>query len=500
MSARIAYILIFLISVFRINAQDIWPPDTPELDSVSVYDNVNGYSIVSWFPCDSTDVVGYYIYRNLNVNWEKIDSVYVPNTFYIDYTAESHYHPELYRIAAFDEEGNLSMMTALEEYHNTLYIFPYQETENCQPLLRLHWNRYLNWPEGVKEYQIWQSVDFGAYTLLTTIPGDVNGYQHFNIIDTTSYCFYVKAISNQNKTSTSNITCIYVDYPNIPSYVNIEYVTVTATGNIEISSTMDNTAQVRNFRLERAHKGSSVFSTIASVSNYSQSTWTYTDNPDIFIEWVYRVVATDACGNNLHTSNTATNVVVNGYADRELNHFLSWNHYRYFSGDVDGYNVYRKIDDGTPEYITTVSDTSYTDNVADFADGRSYGKFTYFVYALESTVLPGKGYFSLSSSKELIQFSRVFIPNTFTPNSDTLNAVFKPFISFVQKDGYYFAVYSRWGNKLFQTNDINEGWDGQHKGKPMKQDSYVYILKYVTSEGNVKEESGYVYIYYPLAN
>jgi gliding motility-associated-like protein len=483
-----------------VKGQDIWPPDTPRLDSVSIYDNVSGYTIVTWFPSDSADVVGYIIYRNVNTVWETVDTVPAPATSYIDYGAQAHYHAEQYRIAAIDEEGNKSLMTDGNEYHNTMYVFPYQETENCQPLLRIHWNKYQYWPEGVREYQIYQSINFNSYSLLATNYGDVNGYKHFQILDTTSYCFYIKAISNQNKTSTSNITCIYVDYPNIPAFVNIDYATVTSGSRVEISCSMDNTAQVRNFRLERAARGSSNFTTVATVNNYSQSTWKYTDNPGIYNEWVYRTIATDACGNVLQPSNTATNIVAYGYGDRELNHFLSWNHYRFFNGDIDRYELYRVVDNGSPALIASLSDTLYTDNVADFADGKSFGKFTYFVIAHESNVPPGKGFTSLSSQLEINEFARVFIPNTFSPNSDTLNGVFKPIASFVRQDSYEFAVYSRWGEKLFYTRDVNKGWDGKHKGKPMKQDMYVYIVKYSSYDGDVKEKSGYIYIYYPLAD
>jgi len=40
----------------------------------------------------------------------------------------------------------------------------------------------------------------------------------------------------------------------------------------------------------------------------------------------------------------------------------------------------------------------------------------------------------------------------------------------------YFAVYDRWGEKVFETNDISVGWDGIYKGKPCNPDVYVYYL------------------------
>jgi gliding motility-associated-like protein len=50
-------------------------------------------------------------------------------------------------------------------------------------------------------------------------------------------------------------------------------------------------------------------------------------------------------------------------------------------------------------------------------------------------------------------------------------------------------IYNRWGEKLFETNDINKGWDGKTKdGTPCMQDVYVYHVV-VTSF----EDKEYIY-------
>ncbi|PKP18633.1 MAG: hypothetical protein CVU05_13175 [Bacteroidetes bacterium HGW-Bacteroidetes-21] len=481
-------------------AQDITPPDTPLLDSVSVYDNVTGSAIIAWHPCDSADVVGYILFKNVNTVWNIVDTILAPATSYIDVTAQAQYHPELYRMAAYDESGNLSPMTLANQYHNTMYVFPYEETDNCQPLIRLHWNRYLNWSEGVKQYQVWYSENFGTFQLLTVNQGDVSGYRHFGISDATSYCYFIRAISNTGKTSTSNVTCIYIDYPNIPTFAMIDYVTVNPSGQIEISSTLDNTAQVNNYRLERAPAFTDAYSTVATITGYQGNTWVYTDAASVTTQWFYRLIATDACGNSLYTSEIASNIVTYGSANRELTHRVWWNRYRWFPGDVESYDVFRSADDKPFEHIGNTSDTVWLDVVESFAGGEYTGKFDYYVMANESTVAPGNGNKSRSSGVCLYEFSRVFIPNTFSPNEDSLNAVFKPSVSFVLKDGYHFSVYSRWGDQIFHTTNPLEGWNGKYNGKPMKADSYVYLLRYGNQMGESFEKSGFVHIYYPPKN
>ena len=108
--------------------QDIWKPDTPVLDSVSVdYTNLNGNVIIGWEPSDSLDVKGYYIYKNtgnvVTPSWTMIDSVMGRlNTTYTDFNADAEFHSEGYRVAAFDSVHNLS---ALSGWHYTMYAFPY---------------------------------------------------------------------------------------------------------------------------------------------------------------------------------------------------------------------------------------------------------------------------------------------------------------------------------------------------------------------------------------
>lgn len=69
---------------------------------------------------------------------------------------------------------------------------------------------------------------------------------------------------------------------------------------------------------------------------------------------------------------------------------------------------------------------------------------------------------------------RFWIPNAFTPNSDGLNDVFKPSIMGV--DEYTFMVFDRWGELIYQTNNIHAGWNGRYKGDPCQEDVYVYRI------------------------
>jgi gliding motility-associated-like protein len=76
-------------------------------------------------------------------------------------------------------------------------------------------------------------------------------------------------------------------------------------------------------------------------------------------------------------------------------------------------------------------------------------------------------------------------PNAFTPNGDGRNDMFRP-VPYGQFTGYFISIYNRWGEKLFHSYKIDEGWDGMHKGEPAELGVYYYLGSYECPiKGNV---------------
>jgi gliding motility-associated-like protein len=69
----------------------------------------------------------------------------------------------------------------------------------------------------------------------------------------------------------------------------------------------------------------------------------------------------------------------------------------------------------------------------------------------------------------------VYVPNAFTPDGDGLNDLFGPVMRGVQS--YHFVIMNRWGETLFETSSFDASWDGFYKGKPCKEEVYVWTLE-----------------------
>jgi gliding motility-associated-like protein len=143
-----------------------------------------------------------------------------------------------------------------------------------------------------------------------------------------------------------------------------------------------------------------------------------------------------------------------------------------------------QINDANTTYYSNTQNTNYS-----FAKIGNYGVML--------CVLSDKG--CVDTLKKIISIEYepdLYIPNTFTPNNDGLNDVFKP----VAADGikfYELFVYNRWGELLFQSKNINEGWDGSYKGQgasTLKTEEYTYKISYKKNAGRLMEKTGNVYL------
>jgi gliding motility-associated-like protein len=89
-----------------------------------------------------------------------------------------------------------------------------------------------------------------------------------------------------------------------------------------------------------------------------------------------------------------------------------------------------------------------------------------------------------------------YAPNAFTPNSNGKNDVFRVYGDGIEFSTFEMAIYNRWGERIFKTNDYNEGWNGaiNNIGDVVKQDSYVWKVTFKDFNGNDKKYIGHVTI------
>jgi gliding motility-associated-like protein len=84
---------------------------------------------------------------------------------------------------------------------------------------------------------------------------------------------------------------------------------------------------------------------------------------------------------------------------------------------------------------------------------------------------------------------QILVPKAWTPNGDGHNDKLVPFLINIRQLNY-FKIYNRWGQLVYDTKEMNAGWDGIFNGKPQVMDAYAWVAEGVGVNGKVVKEVG----------
>jgi gliding motility-associated-like protein len=506
-------------SIGTVNLGDTLTPMTPYITDVSV--DANGKSIISWIPSPGADY--YIIYLNGKQGDITTDTVFGGlNSTYSYGSSFADEYSETFSIRAEDSCGNTKITTP---YHNSIYLS--SDLDECTHDLILTWNEYNSWMMGVSYYNVVvEETDLSGITTTTVDTNLVNitEYVVTSLMDKYSYNIFV--VANDGDTifsAKSNQLLLVPDLPKKPDYNYIEYASVNHdNGFVEINCLVDNTAIIDFYDVTRSLRDVNNFKKIAEIPFVGGTTIHYTDefvkSSDNFYQ--YRIYPVDTCGIRLavppvndaafinDTSfaqtillETEINInysTVDPTLDEEYTNTLVFNEYDKWLGNVLEYRLYRSINREpfnllpirTWDRLTNPNEELYhIDIVTDFGEGN--GRFCYYIEAIEGNSTPygpvSEG--SLSNISCISQTPIIYVPNTFTPNGDEHNEVFRPFTNFVSEEGYSFTIFSRSGGIIFTTNDPLKGWDGRLNGNMVKDDNYIFHLQYINGVGEITRKT-----------
>jgi len=118
-----------------------------------------------------------------------------------------------------------------------------------------------------------------------------------------------------------------------------------------------------------------------------------------------------------------------------------------------------------------------------------------------SFVISREGIYSLIASNECGAHSdsitimkgvcSMLMPNAFSPNNDGLNDVFRVKYPFAVTN-FHFLVTNRWGQTVFETTNIHNGWDGTCKGEPAVAGIYVWVISFTDLDHKDQQIKGTV--------
>jgi gliding motility-associated-like protein len=87
----------------------------------------------------------------------------------------------------------------------------------------------------------------------------------------------------------------------------------------------------------------------------------------------------------------------------------------------------------------------------------------------------------------------IFAPNTFTPDNDSYNEVWRVYMQGIDIYNFNLLIFNRWGQIVWESNDIEVPWDGTYNGQPVPEGIYIWKIRTKNPyDDNVYEYQGHL--------
>jgi len=448
---------------------DLISPFGVVIDTVSV--TSNNHPIIGWQSSSSADVNDYVIYRSgvavdtvTNSPFEDLQSLATNTSF-------------RYQIAALDSCKNSSPSS---NTHCSIRLSAY--LNSCDRVIKLSWNT--NQDTVALGFEVWTSLNGAAPILLQNLGNGTTSFEHIGALASGNYCYFIREKLSANRSASSNAVCLKADFTPSHGFAYLRLATIANSGDVNLRIFSDTLVALRYFKIEKKRLGSNTFDSIGiaywqpSISNFF-----FTDNKvqTSKYSYLYRVITVDSCYNS-DTTNIGRTIFLQSSSQNIYSNKLIWNDYGDWNAGTDFYLIHRLVENVEimpPLFIpfSASGENSYLDDISVF--GIDASLFCYFIEAVENqgnsiTFQSDTSFSNLSCD---LRDPLIVVPNAFTPEGK--NPVFKPVIPYLNGSSYSFRIFDRWGQMLFETTDINQGWDGKFKGQLVKTDAYVYRIEVI---------------------
>lgn len=446
---------------------DTLPPIAPFIYRVSV-ENDNSV-ILDFSSYRSFDFKEYSIYKSNNTKIFTITNI--NDTSRIINSLNTLSNVYCYKVTATNLCGSESDVTKALE-HCTV------ETKATGALKRvdLAWNAYKGWQ--VNKYEIFREDigEKGKYDYLATVGGNQLNYTDTNVYCKIEHFYKIKAFENggYNQISWSDTTAAKPLFANsVPPNSTIR-ATVDFDKEITIEWTGSGSPRIpiQEYVLEKSEDG--IY--YKWYKSFAPDEFSFTDKKVLVDDksYFYRTYAIDTCELISPITNFAKTILLHADTTVTERPFVTWSSYQDWNEGVNEYEVQRKNADGSFVTVgfTSAYDSLLVDNVTDL---NGYPYYCYRVIGYKNMINGKKQIFSISNEDCAPVRSRIFAANAFTINGDNLNETFD--IKGLYIRDYNIKIFNRWGDKVFESSDMNVDWDGYYNGKLSQMDAYIWIIK-----------------------
>jgi gliding motility-associated-like protein len=341
-------------------------------------------------------------------------------------------------------------------------------------------------------YLVYRGINYQNFEIIDTITtkserffydGNTPNYDRIN------YTYFMRSINKCNIQGPSSDTLsTFEQLAYIPQQQFLKYITVVNNESLELEWPASTERDFARYFLYKNKRGEAQFKLLATFENVNDTKYLDEDVRVSDTSYCYHLVMKDTCDNIGPQGKVACSIVLRGKSEKYMSR-LNWQEYLGWQEGVESYELHRAdpandftiVSNHKPEVFTCLDDK------LNFNEGLFY----YYINAKQKDDTESTNFFNAESRSNTILLYQppiVYTPNAFTANGDGLNDTYQWVPVFV-KD-FKIQIYDRYGERIFETNNKNEPWDGKYKGAPCQEAVYFYILRYTGWDGSDESQSG----------
>lgn len=448
------------------------------IEILSVSTEGNGLRLV-WSQSNAPNVLDYIIFRSSPSGAVSIDTI--PDTTYLDLTADVNMIQN-YLVLTRDVCGKTSIFP---EAHNNIVLDTL--INPCSNALEYVINPYLPWLDD--GYTIFTYAD----NLSDPDPAQLIDSFSTNeriltddLLNGQAYCSYV-VLENDitGRRVRSSDICFVPAYNQLVKFLQITALSFTPgqSSEIEVKWTWNSNASVEDASIYTSNDSFPIQTSPSLVERNNQ--FINIQAGDSVIIWTI-----DSCG-NIFTSSAALSATLNPNIDR--NNQITIDH----TGPGLPSNIVFSsasllLFDAAGNLRTVSNNLAFTETLNIAGNTLEEDELCFLVEYSYRDTATNITYTNYGPTQCIQRFPSLFFPNAFSPNG--VNFEFRPRTTRRSIEGYQLQVYDRYGQKIFETDELLEGWDGLNEnGRPLMRGVYLYRVR-IKNDAYDWEDSGTVYL------
>jgi gliding motility-associated-like protein len=325
---------------------------------------------------------------------------------------------------------------------------------------------------GISNFRL--TITTSGSSLTTTVTG--SSYVDTNIICGTNYCYQLVTNYPNGSSSISLQKCGTAISTDVPDAI-FNTTAVVDVGKVDLEWQAVPNFTAAEYAVYKVAGGNTT--PLTTTTNLFVTDDTYTTEPQV----CYQIKYSDVCDNQSPLSSPVCPIRLFGDVSSDNSISLNWSAYSGWRNGVADYVLEKYSESGQLLQSISGAATTYVDDTQDLTQQT-------YIYVVRANASEAGLNQAVSNRVVIIKDPNLFYPTAFTPNGDNLNDVFNVYGQYITK--FEMNIFNRWGELMFTTNLLDQGWDGNYRGSPMPEGTYTFVADIKDQAGRSFTKSGSV--------